>query len=231
MRVVLLVARLLSSNLDPIVIQSAYSFLREARAVSLNWLGELSRKLQGATADSQILDYRRRVCEMAMICRSTYDVDSKHTVQILSNPEDISTLISCSILLHDNLPPEVEKTAPTFRMLVARDRRLANMIVSTLLEKIQKAPEVLNRSIEALWPGYRANSTGWVELTSPNLCWVTTKTAATPDGISQEVHLDLLEGLLLIDGNPLGRLPQEYVNHPVYRRLFGQVCHPLHFKH
>ncbi|KAF8597353.1 hypothetical protein BDV93DRAFT_596776 [Ceratobasidium sp. AG-I] len=220
---VLLVARLLSSTLDSVVVQSAHSFLREARAVALKWLNELSKKLQGATADSQILDYQRRVCEMAMICRSTYDVDLEHTIQILSNSDDISTFVTCSIILRDNLPPELDKTSSTLQMLVARDRRLAHNNVLMLLEKVQQTREVLNSSIGALWPGYRAGSTGWVELPSPNSCWVTTNTAATPDGISQRVHLDLLEGLLLIDGNPLGRLPQEYVNHPVYTRLFGQT--------
>lgn len=223
MHVVLLVARLLSSALDPLVIQSAYSFLREARAVALSWLNEIAKKLQGATVDSQILDYQRRVCEMATIYRSTYDVDLKHIVHLFSNADDVSSFISCSIILRDNLPHNIETTTPSLQMLIARDRRLATLTASLLLEQVQETPEILNMSIRTLWPGYGASSAGWTKLPSPNSCWVTTTTAATPDGIIQRVHLDLLEGRLLIDGNPLGRLPQEYVGHPVYTRLFGQV--------
>jgi hypothetical protein len=109
------------------------------------------------------------------------------------------------------------------QVLVARDRRLANQMVPTVRKIIHQDPEGLNKSIGMLWSGYRVSSMGWVELRSPNLCWMATYTAPTDAGVSQQVHLDLLEGRLLIDGNPLGRLPQEYTSHPVYARLFGQV--------
>lgn len=219
----MLVARLLSSAPDPVVIEKAYFFLREARGVALNWLHELSKKLQGATVDLQIIDYQRRVCEMAMLCRSTYDVDPEHAAHLLSTPNRVSNFISCSVILHDNLPPDLDKIPTYLQILVSRDRRLANRMVPTVLKMIQQDPETLNNSIRILWSGYQVSSMGWVELRSPNSCWVTTYTAATSDGISQRVHLDLLEGHLLIDGNPLGRLPQEYTSHPVYTRLFGQV--------
>ncbi|KAG8735796.1 hypothetical protein FRC11_003009, partial [Ceratobasidium sp. 423] len=37
-----------------------------------------------------------------------------------------------------------------------------------------------------------------------------------------EVHLNLLSGELLIDAEPLGRLPRSYVKHETYIRLFGE---------
>ncbi|KAF8597360.1 hypothetical protein BDV93DRAFT_596797 [Ceratobasidium sp. AG-I] len=220
---VLLVSRLLSSAIDLVVIEDSHSFLREARTVALNWLHKLSKKLRAATIDFQIVDYQRRVCEMAMLCRSTYDIDLKHLAHLFSTPHDISTFISCSIFLYDNLPPELDKMPPTFQMLIARDRRLANWTVSLLLEKVHQTPEILNSSIGVFWPSYQAGSTGWVELPPPHAYWVTTNTAVTDNGISQQIYLDLIEGRLLIDGNPLGRLPQEYASHPLYTRLFGQT--------
>ncbi|KAI9432130.1 hypothetical protein H4582DRAFT_2062144 [Lactarius indigo] len=37
----------------------------------------------------------------------------------------------------------------------------------------------------------------------------------------QEVHYNLLSGQLLIGGNPLGRLPREFILHPVYASVLG----------
>lgn len=230
MHLVLLVQRLLSSSVDPVVVENSYLFLREARAVALDWLNELAKKLQGATTDSKIIYYQYRVCEMAMICRSTYDVDFEHIPHLFSNSGDISAFISCSIIICDNTPPELSKMSTTLQMLFARDRRLSNTTVSTLLEKVQQAPQILNETIGAWWPGYQASAMGWVKLPAPNSCWVTTHTAVTGDGVFQQIHLDLLEGRLLIDGNPLGRLPQEYFSHPVYTRLFGQVPRKYHIE-
>jgi hypothetical protein len=38
-----------------------------------------------------------------------------------------------------------------------------------------------------------------------------------------EVHYDLLTGQLLINGKPLGRLPQKIVEHPTYASVLGTV--------
>jgi len=45
----------------------------------------------------------------------------------------------------------------------------------------------------------------------------------------QEIHYDLLTGLLLIGGKQLGRLPQEMLEHPTYASIFGTVSSQSQF--
>ncbi|TKA77752.1 hypothetical protein B0A49_06728 [Cryomyces minteri] len=52
--------------------------------------------------------------------------------------------------------------------------------------------------------------------------WGTVTTAQSASILSQAIHYDLLTGELLVDGRPLGRLPNEYTKEPVYCRLFGE---------
>ena len=37
------------------------------------------------------------------------------------------------------------------------------------------------------------------------------------------VHFNLLDGSLLVNGKPLGRLPNEIQRHPLYNLIFGEV--------
>lgn len=221
MRKVMLVARLLASTNDRTVQHDAYTFLRAARDVALRWLRELLAKLQDAEIDSQILDYQERVCEMAAICRSTYDVDPIHLESLLSRPDDFSTLITCSINLYDNQPPQLSKSSRALQSLLCRDRRLTHKTLPIILSHLSLNPRLLDAAVVQLWPDYRADSIGWASLANPNSRWISTVTGSAS---RQSVHLNLLEGRLLIDGKPLGRLPREYVSHPSYARLFGQVC-------
>ncbi|KAG9102907.1 hypothetical protein FRC06_000826 [Ceratobasidium sp. 370] len=216
--IVLLVVRLLSSTADAKTQSEAYRFLREARAVTFGWLGKLSTKLRDAELEHQVLDYQCRMCEVAAICRSTYDVDDSHLVNLLSGPEDYLTLISCSAALYDNQPLKLEKAPRHLQVLLCRDRRLAHKVLPIILKKLQDTPHLLDGPVSYCWSDYTPGS-GWVALPSPNSRWVSTTTGGR---VPQQAQLNLLEGSLLVDGQPLGRLPRDYFTHPTYTRLFGR---------
>ncbi|KAG9126633.1 hypothetical protein FRC07_002686 [Ceratobasidium sp. 392] len=220
--IVMLIARLLSSATDTKTRIKAYRFLGEARAVTFGWLRQLSSKLRDAKLESQVLDYQHRVCEMAAICRSTYDVDAPHLRELLSGPKDCLELISCSVILYDNQPPKLQNASQTLQKLLARDRRLMYKSLPIVLEKLKEIPRLLDDSVSRCWNGYRPSPSGWVSLPAPNSRWVSTGTMSVSGGASQRVHFNLLNGSLLVDGQPLGRLPRNYVAHPTYTRLFGQ---------
>ncbi|KAG9090216.1 hypothetical protein FRC06_001164, partial [Ceratobasidium sp. 370] len=193
--IVMLVAHLLSSMTDAATQSKAYHFLREARAVTFSWLGVLSDKLRDAELEYQALDYQQRVCEMAAICRSTYDVDDSHLPERLSDHEDCLALVSCSMTLYDKQLANPKKAPRHLQVLLSRDRRLAHKVLPIVLKRLVEMPRFLDASVSCRWDSYRPSSTGWIVLA--NSRWVTMSTASTSEEKSQEVHLDLLEGSLL----------------------------------
>lgn len=219
----LLVKRLLASSPTTHVAQCAYGFLREARDVSLKWMMELQSKLESAEIVADIVDYQSRVCEMAAICRSTFDVNPCHITNLLNKPEDFAAFIKCSIIMYDNQPPDLSNASTSLQTLLCRDRRLAHGAIGVILQALRQNTGLLCAPISEIWRHYRSGSSGWREITTPNNRWVWTTTAEGSKNASQNVHLNLLDGQLLVDGKPLGRLPREYVQHPTYLRLFGQV--------
>lgn len=216
----MLVVRLLAATQSPTVGQDAFTFLHAARKVTFLWLNKLLVKLENAEAESQILDYQERVCEMAAICRSTYDVEPAHLGVLFLDPDSFSTFVTCSVNLYDNHPPNLKKSRGRLQTLLFRDRRIAREALPVIIQNVISNPQLLGHVVLQLWPDYCASSTGWTTLPDLNSGWVSTLTAGKE---AQRVHLNLLEGRLLIDGKPLGRLPREYTSHPSYRRLFGQV--------
>ncbi|KAG9125299.1 hypothetical protein FRC07_008195 [Ceratobasidium sp. 392] len=220
--VVMLVTRLLATTTDDGTQQDAYKFLREARRVTFKWLQELLAKLQSAEIPSQVTDYQRRICEMAAICRSTYDVDMPHIPKVFVTTKDYHVAIFCSVTLYDNQPLELSNLPWSLQAQICRDRRFAYKIAPIITKVLTRMPQLLDGAILQLWSSYQPGSLGWTSHLEPGSRWVSTVSESSPGRSSQQVFLNLLEGRLLVDGKPLGRLPKEYVAHPTYIRIFGE---------
>jgi hypothetical protein len=201
--------------------------LRKARSVTYKWIGELRSKLN----DSETLDelsranLGRRLCILAATCFSTYDVCPKHVPLILSDDLDFATAVHCAVIVHDNTPPTVEDDFSGYlARLLNRHRRLLHFLEPFLLSGVQSNSTGFDDGITKLWPHFCLQiSSNWHTLPSPNSRWITCTVES-----GQEVHYNLLAGRLLLDGEPLGRLPQEVMTHPTYASVLGTVSTIVH---
>lgn len=53
--------------------------------------------------------------------------------------------------------------------------------------------------------------------------WATSQTTSDALRQHQQVHYDLLTGELLVDNCPPGRLPENYLEDPLFQTVFGSV--------
>lgn len=220
--IIVITGRLLAATIDSSVVDRAYSLLRKVRNVTFRWTRELSTKLQQSVDESKICEFQYRICEMAATCRETYDVDPYRIPFLLDSPEDVAILVECAIHVHDNTPSSLVDTATHFARLLDRDRRLSQSLESRLFQQIGEHREGLDHAIAKIWSTYCPGSS-WKQQKAPNDRWLCSRTAPEAGMESQWIQFNVLEGQLLINGKPLGRLPQAVVEHPVYTRIFGQV--------
>ena len=220
--IIILTSRLLASTTLPSVIDRACLILRKGRDVVLGWMRQLTKQLQENEDENGTGDIQQNLCEIAITCRSTYDVDPVHVSRLLMSTEDVALLLECAIVVHDNRPPEFSTLPATFKVLLERDRRLSHALEPVLRSMIRRDRVGLDRAIASIWTEYRAG-TEWCHRPSPNDRWISSTTAPRADTAPQHIDLNLLDGRLLIDGKPLGRLPQEIMRHPTYDRIFGRV--------
>ncbi|KAH7912069.1 hypothetical protein BJ138DRAFT_1112671 [Hygrophoropsis aurantiaca] len=164
-------------------------------------------------------ELRCRVRDTAIACRSTYDQIT------LFDEQDVEILVYCTIMICDNTPFNTDVLSPESKLALDQDRRLSHSLESLLSDWIAQSSnqEEFNRAIMRIWAAYHPG-TSWVAMDGSNARWVTCKTSESTNQQSQDVHYNLLDGRLLIDGKPLSRLPQEIVQHSSYNSLFcGQV--------
>ena len=204
--------------------ENGYHLLRKARKVTHNWMREIVQKLQDTVGDDEASGFQRRACDMAATCRATFDVDAgAHLRALLCSSADVAIAIECAIVIHNNTPPHLGHAFQNLQKQLNRDQRLSHCLELPLIRLIQDDPCGLDTAISSVWSVYRPGNGGWRQLDVPNSQWLTSFTAPLSNQRAQQVHYNILNGKLLVDGKSLGYLPQDIVNHSFYRRIFGQV--------
>jgi hypothetical protein len=217
---VTLSCRLLASDQPEDVYEGAYEFMRDARAVTLQWLRELKTAFRTESAEETTIERQHLICEMAAICRMTYDVESVHLSHLLETWEDVSVVLECAMAVQETHPPELKSAPLPLQLLIRRDERLSHILESQLRTCIASDRMGFDQALLTVWSGYRAGPELLISDDSP---WIATQTAQPEHGTIQSVHFNLLDGKLLVNGRPLGRLPASIMTHPTYIRTFGQV--------
>jgi hypothetical protein len=218
-----LLRRLLASSPNRAVSLKALGLLRTVRGKVFSWVEKLSAKLMETPGDEDS-EFRGYLRDAAATCRSTYDVDPSMIGKLLHSADDIKVLLSSAILIHDHTPSKVSCLPAYSRLLLDRNRRLSLALSNVLSDVIQAdfSDQGIDLAIGWVWPEYRPGSK-WTPLQNPNSRWFSCRTASTTDQSSQVVHFNLLDGSLLVNGKPLGRLPDTILRHPLYNLIFGDV--------
>ena len=191
-------------------------------------MSEVGKKLESTDDEPSCASLRRRLCMLAATCLSTFDVCSKHIFITLASNEDYSIAIQCAVIVHDNTPPSLsvsDGNSLYITQMISRHLRLLHYLEPTFSQLLVPGEAKLSHAgafdhaLARLWLGFRRQiSSSWHALPSPNSRWI----SCVAEG-GHEVHYDLLTGQLLINGKPLGRLPQKIAEHSTYSSVIGTV--------
>jgi hypothetical protein len=178
---------------------------------------ELEKKLESTHDETSCAGLRRRLFMLAATCFSTLDIPSVHIPAILNTEEDFSIAIQCAVIVHDNTLSLSDDNSVYLTRMISRHRRLLHYLEPIFSQS--SCAGAFDHALSRLWLGFRRHtSSSWHALPRPNSRWI----SCIAEG-RHEVHYDLLTGKLLINGSPLGKLPQEIVEHPTYRSVLGTV--------
>ena len=214
-----LAGQILARTKDTKTREKAVDFFREARRVCLEWARQVARQLQVCEAREE-QGLQMRVIQMAGTCRMTFDVEACWLLDLLRTREDVSVLVECATMIRANAHPIAKATAMRTKAILEKDRRTAYAVEDRLRELITNSD--LGPELKPIWSAYEPGGR-WKTMTSPNDRWVYMHTHETAASKSQKVEYNLISGLLLVDGSPIGRLPSCYTGHLTYKELFGEV--------
>ncbi|KIK28278.1 hypothetical protein PISMIDRAFT_610109 [Pisolithus microcarpus 441] len=217
-----LVARMLSvtSAVQDDSVQRALTLLHTIRETTFCWVLELFHKIEQTTGEVEKEQLRGRLRDSAAICRSTFHVGLDTARQLLDSSRALEILVCCAVVINTNTPVQFSALRGMSALLVERDCRLSWNLEEVVGTMILQGNDGIDLGIKRVWPGYH-RVMGWQRIGTGNRSWFTTSTSSSATRHSQQVHFDVLNGTLLVDGRPVGRLPDEIRTDPLFILIFG----------
>ena len=203
----------------------AEKLLKVARTTTLQWVSRLRDEVRNtaeADAAGQVATYGFWA---ALLCRRTFTIMAGR--ESAMNAEELCSFVQGSLALQENLVVDLAKLSQNLKNMLVRDMKMAHQVRSLTRRSIQSNPDSLGAAINQAWSD-SASFTGrtygpWQFISSANDRWVTSTITSTVNDlvVSQTVHYNFIEGHLLVDGKPLGKLPRDIRESEDVKELFG----------
>ncbi|KAK5107671.1 hypothetical protein LTR62_000906 [Meristemomyces frigidus] len=208
-------ARLLSLSQSEDVRASCLGFLQAAGQIALRWVEVLRAKAQQCAGDQERNTYEAKTAEIALVCADSFNVDGCHLSSVLGSTQQTSTLLKCCLAVHAG-NHTLNFSEKLIKSLHIRHQQLVRRCYTILAVQ----SDGVSDAVSSAWSAFRLLQ-AWTVLSDTSDNWVTTKSGSKAETEALDVHFDLLNGELLVNGLPLNRLPARYERHPTYCTLFG----------
>ncbi|KAK0115534.1 hypothetical protein ONS96_013988 [Cadophora gregata f. sp. sojae] len=206
-------------------------FLERARAVTIEWMTTLKTEMLLATDASTSLRYSEYALWAALLCRRTFCIYLDRRTAL--EPAITCSFIESSINMQDNISSDPSKLQGSLKAAYTRDRKMLSDLRWLLQDSVESSQNSVMSLVTSLLPaihGTKAHRVfGFEFLPHPNAWWIRMQIAATSQICQQDVHFNYLEGVLLVMGKPVGKLPPDWRRSVVMQELFGNqmlLTHP-----
>ncbi len=208
--------------------KEAETLMLYIRRVTHDWTRVLRREICNAFSTETAQKRSQDALLAALLCRKTFCLEAAEPNESLQ-ADMLAVFLECSFMLKDNLPSKeagfIGKMSDFLRKLYVSDLKLVHRLESQLRRAIRLFNDAVNEAVNSAWEDAEGQSTreftSWNFLPDPHDGWVTAQSISVDGLLEQEVLFDILEGTLLIDGHPLGRLPDEYTKQNFFHQIFG----------
>ncbi|KAM0234985.1 hypothetical protein ACHAP5_009889 [Fusarium lateritium] len=211
-------------NLCPQQFRSeAEKLLCKIRSITSDWIIHLRNEVR-STSDGEVARKGSTFAFWAaLLSRQTFWAYTN--VRYTLSDEDAQNFFRASIALQENLLVNLDELDPVLKGLLIEDLSNSYIMRNMIKEWFHAHQSVLERSINETWTnsggiGTRSYSP-WKIISGSHAWWAMSQVAGTKWTASQVVHYHLLQGHLIVDGKPLGRLPLQMRESPAILELFG----------
>lgn len=225
-----LILRLCSISSGYSLIESR-KLLEKARATTLRWTRQLRSEIQASSTAETSRRCSEYAFRSALLCRRSFTLHATNA-QSCGN-QDIPLLdkaalrcfIECSVTFQDNMPSEPAALPLFFKNMLIRDLKTVYRMGSLLRRSLEAEPDSVHEAVNNVWP--LADGTASRQFSSPTFIpptseyWIKTTVYSTLHTKEQTIFINVIEGHLLVDGQPLGKLPAHHAKSMVLGQLFG----------
>jgi hypothetical protein len=217
--IISLLLRLIS--LGPSTKRAAVSLILRARAVTMNWINALEEEPKKSYDIESEERFSKYALWAALLCRRTFAIAVLELDPL--DAQSLACYLYCTITLQDNMPSEIKGVY--LKMTLMRDLKMVHRVRFLLQKSILDMTECLFSPLKDILQFQNEDTAD----TAPQVRFLTTKgreywleiTGSALGGtLRQTIHLHILEGHLLVMGEPLGKLPSTYSTSLLIKLLF-----------
>ncbi|PWY88271.1 hypothetical protein BO70DRAFT_419943 [Aspergillus heteromorphus CBS 117.55] len=201
--------------------KAADGLLLRIRRITLQWIEHIKNENQTVLqvdAAERAANYRFLA---SLLCRRTFSPQS-FSGQPLTM-EGVQCFVEATLAMQESVIGDVSKFNKSTLSMLSRDIKMCVRIRAMVQAAVEVYPEGITGAIDRVFPGSISRSySPWRHLPHPHECWITaTVRCANERMVQQEIHFHILEGHILVDGIPLGKLPSDISNSETLKELFG----------
>ncbi|XP_065660133.1 uncharacterized protein LOC136084025 isoform X2 [Hydra vulgaris] len=220
--VIILALRIFSLSSEKVRIKATILLMR-CRCIAQTWATQIETLLSSMIRSSlsEIYEVRLKLIDVAAFAALTFDVDDYHDF-VISKETLISWLYAVA-RIHDNIllssdSPDIE------RRNLLRRVRFAGLRMVTIAVKILAlhGNKIFSEFLSFKWPDFSKGicKDDWMPYDPPAQAWYYNKLNIS-ENRSVTLQINILSGKFLVEGNPIGRLPEIITTSPDYKRVFG----------
>ena len=223
-----LLQRIWSIATHPKAREEAEVLMLSVRKVTHDWTRSLRGEICNATSAEIAQQRSQDALLAALLCRKTFMIETAVPDKLLQG-DALAIALECSFVLRENLPSKedgfIPEISPFLRALYVSDLKMVTDLEPHLRRAISLLNDAVNHAVNNVWVDVEGQSkrvfTPWTFLSDPHDGWVTAQSISIDGLLEQRVHFSILDGTLLVDGQPLGRLPDEYTKKGIFHQIFG----------
>ena len=223
-----LLQRIWSIATPPKAREDAEVLMLYVRKVTHDWTRSLRGEICNATSAEIAQQRSQDALLAALLCRKTFMIETASSDKLLQG-DALAIVLECSFVLKENLPSKedglIPEISPFLKELYVSDLKLVNRLEPQLRRAISLLNNAVNQAVNNVWVDVEGQSmrvfTPWTFLSDPHDGWVTAQSISIDGLLEQRIHFSILDGTLLVDGQPLGHLPDEYTKQGIFHQIFG----------
>ncbi|KAL8935316.1 MAG: hypothetical protein Q9211_004757 [Gyalolechia sp. 1 TL-2023] len=210
-------------------VDEARELMLQIRDITHQWIRLLRREICNAVDIETAQTRSRESLHTALLCRKTFVIEAGMVDPAFQHAA-FRCFLECGFTIKDNLSLSesgyIDKMQPAMRRLYVSDLKLVYSLESQIRLSVQNLQSAVSTAINSIWMDaaegpFAREFSAWTVLPAPQDSWCTAQSLGG-DGISeQSVHFNITEGTLFIDGQLLGRLPQEFSTEAFFKDVFG----------
>ncbi|KLP18435.1 uncharacterized protein LW94_1352 [Fusarium fujikuroi] len=207
----------------PDISEQTISLLLRARNTCVRWFKLLRAESYKVVETETARRFQQYGLWAALLCKRTYVPLASGRIEF--DDTSLEIFIQSSITVNDSLVVKLEALPQLLQHAIIRDIRLSHRLAPIVSKRIVDGLEVFRRSLCEMWPEEEGCPRVFsrVELASEAPGWVfcRSRTGDGVDLIEQNVSFNCVRGLLLVDLQPMGKLPEDPKYSVVLNELFG----------